>query len=114
MGAGASTADLPERLDEATCKDLMGENFDEAAFAQLEKDDAGTVGRDAALAMAGVDVSAVAPAGVGAEGAGVEGAASEEEEEEEADAPPPEPEPEPEPEKTAEELSDEEFEEEVR
>ena len=56
MGSAASTAaGLPERLNEALCRELMGDRFDDAAFALLEKDSAGTVGREAALAAAGVE-----------------------------------------------------------
>jgi hypothetical protein len=96
MGAGASAAaalDLPERLDEAACREAAGELFNEATFAALAKDDAGTVLREDALAAFDDGLGEVV----------------------DPNAPVAEPEPEPEPEvpKTAEELSDEEFEEEM-
>lgn len=96
MGAGASAAaalNLPERLDEAACREAAGELFNEATFAALAKDDAGTVLREDALAAFDDGLGDVV----------------------DPNAPVAEPEPEPEPEvpKTAEELSDEEFEEEM-
>ena len=96
MGAGASAAaalELPERLDEAACREAAGELFDETVFAALAQDEAGTVLREDAVAAFDDGLGDVA----------------------DPNAAPAEPEPEPEPEvpKTAEELSDEEFEEEV-
>ena len=94
MGAGASaTLELPERLDEAACRAAAGELFNDATFASLPQDEQGTVLREDALAAFD-------------DGLGEMG---------DPNAAPLEPEPEPEVEvlKTAEELSDDEFEEEM-
>lgn len=53
MGAGASVSDLPDRVDEAKAKEILGDKFDEGKWKAAEKDDAGTVSKETFLKAVG-------------------------------------------------------------